>query len=531
MGQEPWLTYITSIQYTSDSRPIIESNRLVELCRKHGILSERLFGCKDFVLESGVRSRKSGVVETRASASFQESQPPIDEFLKQLSQQDIKLWIEEPSNTTTEPRLKCNAPKGTLTPVLQASLKERKAEIMQFLHNRASGTSVDLEAQAVLDRVIQPTSCQPRSQVERILVTGATGFLGAFLVYELLQQTEAKIYCLVRAEKSESAQHKLQSCLQSYLLWQESFSSRIIPVVGDLSQPLLGLSEPQFQTLASEIDIIYHNGAWVHHTLPYSLLKATNVLGTQEVLRLACQGIKPVHFISTISVFAATAPQKTQIIREQEPLDPNRSPIGGYAQSKWVAEKLVTIARDRGLPVSIYRLGAVAGHSQTGVFNQKDFLYKLIQGCIQLGSAPIGTMMLDIMPVDYVAKAIVSLSKPASQAEFHLVHPQPVSVDVLFDQLCSRGYTIQRLPYAQWRAMLLKIAESSPDHPLYAIASLFATNHSQGTSHAAMQFDCHNTLTGLANTSIVCPPIDAMLNTYLSYLMKNGFLDTPKQVV
>jgi thioester reductase-like protein len=559
MGQEPWLTYITSIQYTSDSRPIIESNKLVESCIKHGIVSERLFGCKEFVLESKVEERKWKSGSGRAEVAKSEvaksevgnngsqlgipnseflipnSKRPIDEFLKELSQKDIKLWIEEnPGTTTSEPRLKCNAPKGTLTPALQAELKERKAEIMQFLHNRATnGTKLDLEAEAILDRNIQPESpLQSTCQLNNIFLTGATGFLGAFLLYELLQDTQAKIYCLVRAETIESAQHRLQSCLQSYLLWEESFSSRMIPVVGDLSQPLLGLSQPQFQALADEIDIIYHNGAWVHHTLPYSSLKAANVLGTQEVLRLACLSkVKPVHFISTKSVFAETDSQKVQIIREQERLDPNRLPIGGYAQSKWVAEKLVTIARDRSLPVSIYRIGAIGGHSQTGVFNTNDFLYKFIQGCIQLGSAPVGTTMLDIMPVDYVARAIVSLSKqPASWGEFHLVHPQPTSVDVLFDQLCSRGYSIQRLPYDQWRAMLLKIAESSPDHPLYAIFSLFATNRSGGSHSATLQFDCQNTLTRLAETSIVCPPIDAtLLNTYLSYLMQNGFLDAPTQ--
>ncbi|MEM8781088.1 MAG: thioester reductase domain-containing protein, partial [Cyanobacteria bacterium P01_G01_bin.49] len=462
MGQEPWLTYITSINYTDDSRPILESNKLVKQCIQNNIHSEHLYGCKEILLapgsntnlfvESSIKNNKQTPI--KLDTVVEEKIKPIEEFLKELSHKDIKLWVEDNQNTSGEPKLKCNAPKGSLTPKIKTEIKERKAEIVQFLHERANNSKLNLEAEAVLDKSIQPSGAIPSQVIlNNILLTGATGFIGAFLLYELLQTTKAKIHCLIRAKNTESARDKIKKSLESYNLyeqWFESFSSRIIPVVGDLSKPLLGLSQNQFQNLSTEIDTIYHNGAWVHHTSPYSLLKATNVLGTQEILRLACKNkVKPIHFISTISVFAGT----NQIIHENELLDINRTPAGGYAQSKWVAEKLVTIARQKNLPVSIYRVGAVSGHSQTGVFNRNDFLYKMIQGCVQLGSAPVGNMMLDIMPVDYVTQAIIHLSKQSESwgKVFHLVHPQAVSVDVLFEQLNTMGYPVKRLPYRKWR--------------------------------------------------------------------------------
>ncbi len=535
MGQEPWLTYITSINYTDDSRPILESNKLVEQCKQDGIYSERLYGCKEIILgetnRRGHKGRKE-IKRTRSynnqvnsSVSVQKETKSINEFLKELSNKDIKLWVEDNQDTLGEPKLKCNAPKGGLTAEIKTEIKQRKPEIVQYLHERANHSKLDLEAEAVLDETIQPENAIPSQVIlDNILLTGATGFVGAFLLHELLQATKAKIHCLIRAKNTELARDKIKKVSKSYNLyqqWQESFSNRIIPIVGDLSQPLLGLSQSQFQQLSTEIDTIYHNGAWVHHTSPYSLLKATNVLGTQEVLRLACKNkVKPVHFISTISVFAGT----NQIIHENEPLDVNRTPAGGYAQSKWVAEKLMAIARQRNLPVSIYRVGAVSGDSQTGVFNRNDFLYKMIQGCVQLGSAPIGNMMLDIMPVDYVSQAIIHLSKQSESwgKVFHLVHPQPVSVEVLFKQLDSMGYPVERLPYQQWREKLLKIIKNSPNHPLYAIASLFSANSSNSTTESKpLQFDAHNTFSGLADTSIICPAIDAkLLSTYISYLMK-----------
>lgn len=412
-----------------------------------------------------------------------------------------------------------------------AGLAERIEHIQTTgIQHKNDDILAQLQADAVLDSTIHPPSIATElREINSILLTGATGFLGAFLLHELLQQTSAAIYCLVRSPDVESAKQKLQKCLESYLLWDEGYSERIIPIIGDLSQPLLGLSASKFQEMAECIDVIYHNGAWVHHASPYSLLKTTNVFGTQEVLRLACQvKVKPVHFMSASSVFSATD-SGVQIIREQDNIDNGQLPLGGYNQSKWVAEKLVTQAGLRGLPVCIYRLGRISGHSQTGVFNVNDFLYRLIIGSVQLGSIPDQEMMLDIIPIDYTSQAIVHLSKQSASwnQAFHLVHPQPVGVNMLFEKLRSLGYPIQQVTYDQWHTQLLNIAENSPEHALYPLVSLFPSQSSQPqtSNTTVLKFDYQNTLNGLKGTSITCPPIDEqLLNTYISYLIHSGFL-------
>ncbi|MCG6137829.1 MAG: amino acid adenylation domain-containing protein [Nostoc sp. LLA-1] len=385
---------------------------------------------------------------------------------------------------------------------------------------------INWQAEAVLDPTIRPeTPIKYPTNTANILLTGSTGFVGAFLLYELLQQTHANIYCLVRAANAEEGKKRIQSSLESYLLWYESFSNRIIPVVGNLTEPLLGISRQKFQVLAELIDVIYHNGAWVHHTSPYSILKAANVLGTQEVLRLASQvKIKPVHFISTNSVFSAEGYSGVKLVQEQDSLDDYQVPSSGYAQSKWVAEKLITIARDRGLPVSIHRIGRVSGHSKTGVFNQNDFLYRLIIGCLKLEKVPEGNMIEDMAPIDYISQAIVHLSRQEKSIgkAFHFVNTQPFHSIKLIDLLSSLGYRLQQISHAQWQADLINIAEHYPEHPLYPLVPLLSE---QNNNSAIFNFDCQNTLDGLANTSIVCPPIDDdLLNTYLSHLMQKGFL-------
>jgi acyl carrier protein len=161
----------------------------------------------------------------------------------------------------------------------------------------------DLRAEVVLDSDIEPHGSlhQHVMEPQSILLTGATGFLGVFLLHELLQQTRANMYCLIRPSDQVEGGDRIKKSLEKYGLWNPLYSARIVPVVGDLSHPLLGLSDEQFNRLAEEIDVIYHNGALVNYVAPYSVSKRPNVLGTQEVLRLACRfKLKPVHYVSTL---------------------------------------------------------------------------------------------------------------------------------------------------------------------------------------------------------------------------------------
>ncbi|MBE9167114.1 thioester reductase domain-containing protein [Pleurocapsales cyanobacterium LEGE 06147] len=392
-------------------------------------------------------------------------------------------------------------------------------------------TTLDLHSEVVLDANIVPSdrSLNIATIPNAILLTGATGFLGAFLLNKLLQQTSADIYCLIRAENTTLAQKRLENKLKSYLLWDESFHQRIIPIIGDLSQPLLGLSTNRFEEIASVVDVIYHNGAWVNFTYPYSQLKAANVLGTQEVLRLAAIRVKPVHFISTIGVVGAADP-KLETVKEDTPIDISENIESGYTQSKWVAEKLVTIARDRGIPVSIYRPGRISGHSQTGVCNPDDHTFRMIRGCIQLGSVPQDDSLVNLTPVDYAVGAIVHLS---SQPEllgktFHIFNPQPTPWKEVVNSVISLGYPLRQIDYQQWRKQLLTAVEKSPDNALFPLMSTFAESQTANTNTEEsinQKLDDQNTMTGLAETSIICPPCDhQLLSAYFAYLIGNGFL-------
>jgi len=417
------------------------------------------------------------------------------------------------------------------------------AQKIQGTEPSTNDTPINLKAEAVLDPTICPDGLtyKPNNSPTAILLTGATGFLGSFLLYELLKQTQANIYCLVRSANIESSKKRIQNSLGSYLLWNESFSARIIPVIGDLSQPLLGLSKPEFQLMATQLDAIYHNGALVNFTYPYQTLKKPNVLGTHEVLKLASQvKLKPVHFISTTS-FIYPSDSEIRIVLEQDSIDDVLMPTDGYAQSKWVAEKLVTIARDRGLPIFIYRPGRISGHSKTGACNSNDHTYRIIEGCIQLRSMPDLDIQLNLSPCDYVSQAIVYLSKQSASLgkTFHLRNPQSLSLREMAKYICSLGYPVELVSYNKWRSQLVNHPDASAN-ALYPLISTFVegnVNHSNSNSQEQasppiQKYDCQNTITGLANSAIACPPVDAELfGIYISYLRQTGILNPPPPIL
>jgi thioester reductase-like protein len=396
---------------------------------------------------------------------------------------------------------------------------------------------VDLKAEAVLDSSIRPVtlSFQPVVEPERIFLTGGTGFLGAFLIEELLQQTQATIYCLVRAANVEEGKNKLIKNLQQYALWDEKFNSRIIPVVGDLSQPLLGIGVEQFQILATNIDTIYHSAALLNYVYPYSALKAANVLGTQEILKLACQiKVKPVHYVSSVAVFESNA-YAGKVVKEDDEFEHWEGIHLGYSQTKWVAEKLVKIAGDRGLPITIHRPPLIAGHSQTGVSNTHDFICLMAKGCLQMGSFPEVDYMLDMSPVDYVSKAIVHLSrqKESIGKAFHLQHPQPVPLTALVDWVRSFGYPVDVISYDAWQEKLINNVTSA-ENPLYTLRPFLLERRAEEQltipdlylKARRPEISCEDTLNALAGSGVVCAPIDSKLfMTYTAYLIESGFLN------
>ena len=389
--------------------------------------------------------------------------------------------------------------------------------------------TVNLDAEAVLDSRLQPPSGVGDREFgpgKSVLLTGASGFVGAYLLRDLLADSAAQVFCLIRCRSDQEGGERLKNNLVRHGLWSDEFARRIVPVRGDLAQPLLGVGPSNFDSLCETIDTVVHNGAWVNFIYPYSTLRNSNVRGTEELIRLASQGAsKPLHYLSTLSIFPPTT-DRARRIQESESPQAWREIHGGYDQSKWVAEKLVSVAGERGFPIRIYRLGTITGDSASGISNTGDLIPRMIKGCIQLGLAPDTDAAIGMVPVDYASRAIVHLSRQPQMGSstFHIVNPNYVPVSELGHIFVALGYPIKVVPYPEWRQALLEDAKTSSKNALYPLLPLFTEETPFGRE---AQFDCRHTLVGLRGTPIQCPRVDEVLiKKYLGYFQGVGFLDS-----
>ena len=328
-----------------------------------------------------------------------------------------------------------------------------RIEALQDAGDAAPLTTEDLRAAALLDPKIRPEggpATPALRDAENVFLTGASGFLGAFLLDGLLSSTDARVHCLVRGREGEAPMRTLASNLENYGLSTDSMD-RVVPVVGDLGEPLLGTGEETFDALAREIDLVIHAGAAVNLVYPYPALEAPNVGGTREALRLACRHrAKPFHVVSTDGIF----PPDTGPCEEDADLDPLIDDLDdGYGQSKWVAEKLVRQAADRGLPVAVYRPGNISGHSRTGASNPRDLVGAILAESLRVGAAPdVEGWRIEMTPADFVAAAILEIASDpdAPGGTYHLANPEPAPAEAVFDWLQDAGYELERLPYGEW---------------------------------------------------------------------------------
>lgn len=388
-----------------------------------------------------------------------------------------------------------------------------------------------LNQEAFLAPEIQPHPAPFRltTKPNNIFLTGATGFVAAYVLAELLEQTDAKIYALVRAGDARQGLDRIRRNMSYYLLWRERYAARIIPVLGDLKYPLLGLQPATFRALARKIDVIYHVGSKLSYVAPYEYLKAANVGGTQETLRLAVQDKpKPYHFVSSLGIMMDYKTLDGGM--EDDPLDVTKCPEVGYFQSKYVAERVVRIARSRGIPVTIHRIGLIVGDSINGCSNEDDFVARILIGSVQAGYGPDIKSAMDMTPVDYVARAIVYLAQqPDSLGKvFHLLNPQASSWSDIMETVMELGYPLRKLPFDAWVEAIEDYADraSNPLQPLLPFLHLDFAARMFGVSDAAYQaLGTQATLHALEGSGVRCEAIDhALIRTYVQRFVEMGRL-------
>jgi amino acid adenylation domain-containing protein/thioester reductase-like protein len=390
----------------------------------------------------------------------------------------------------------------------------------------ASVELVDPDVEAALSEEITLNGQAPVAATPgAVLVTGATGFVGAFLVDELVERTGAEVVCLVRGPAPAA---RMRRNLEQYGLWNERVAERVRVVPGDLTRPRLGLAAADHDELSERVEAIYHAGAAVNFTDSYHQARAGNVEATREVLRFATtRRLKPVHHVSTLSVFsghdrehAESSPVRGQV----------HSLLAGYAASKWVAELLVLEAAARGVPCAIYRLGRITGHSRTGACKADDYFHRMLLGCARLGAYPrvMGEEELDLTPIDYAASAIVALSTRADAGGrcWHVVNPHRVDFVFLASQLTRHlGLSLEVLPYREWLARARATSAGGDESMFSRLLPLLGHADLDEVERVTRAIRCDVTVAALREHGVHAPRVDdTLMQTYCTYFRDHGLI-------
>ncbi|MFF8534532.1 thioester reductase domain-containing protein [Streptomyces sp. NPDC015532] len=313
---------------------------------------------------------------------------------------------------------------------------------------------------ALADRLPWTGSPEPLPP-RRILLTGATGFLGGHLLLDLLRHSDAHVHCLVRAADEEAATARLGEALKSHRLpWSAEIRRRVTVLPGDIRRPRLGLSDSGWHELAHELDSIVGVAAAVDFLRGYQSLRQSNVIGALTLAELAATGRpKPLHHISSIAVFNEVG---IASMGEDDPLAHADRLVAGYDQTKWAAEVALRRARDHGLIVTAMRPGGIGGHTRTGAHNPQDLSSGLVAAFGRFRTVP-AFHRLNAAPVDWVSRvAAAVICEPDAWGFDYNLTGVPNTLDDVVRDMAFGGMHVRVQDWDEWRTDVLARLEAEP---------------------------------------------------------------------
>jgi thioester reductase-like protein len=338
-----------------------------------------------------------------------------------------------------------HAPEEALGPLRQSLAIFREEQRAAEQRMMTNDTKLIFEPSA-------PAAAPETPVPNHVLLTGGTGFIGPFLVKSLLEQTAANIHILVRASDEHQGKQRLRAAMESMghcpAELMQMFEARVLPVCGDLGQKDLALTRDTWDFLANEIDTVFHNGATVNYLLNYDRMRDANVLGTNEILRLAFEGrAKSFNYVSTTFIFGWAVKKvlyETDFNQNMELLD------FGYSQSKWVSEQVVMDACRHGLATRIFR-PALVSPSITGGGNNFDIAVRLVAFMVNHGIGVDALNQVSFVPADITANNIVAISTtPGTENKtYHVVrddYANMLDITRLITKATGRQFEIFSLP-------------------------------------------------------------------------------------
>lgn len=260
-------------------------------------------------------------------------------------------------------------------------------------------TAVDLcyDSKVLADSLFQNINVnkdeRPSGPIENVFLTGATGYLGSAILRQLLEVPNIKVYALICCSTKPRGLQRIVDAATLYGWWRDEYMSRIYVWPGDLTKISLGLGTTELQRLGGEeiprdlsIHAIIHNGAKVHYSSDYETLKAVNVISTLELLQITARAK---HISTLVYVSGGEKPNGNAADASSASLS-HLIDASGYTQTKVVSEQLVRKCVDHAafqmISLRVVKPGYIIGSIHKSIANQKDFIWRLVAGCIEIAA-------------------------------------------------------------------------------------------------------------------------------------------------
>lgn len=362
------------------------------------------------------------------------------------------------------------------------------------------------------------------------LITGATGFIGGFLLKELLQNNSFESYiCVVRGEDEATGFERVRANLISKGTPEELISPSLISIrIGDVLEVNFGLPEKEYLDLCTNVDHLFHFAATMNWVTPFNNDTLANIAALKTAVQFCgTTRLKKLHYASSMGMWTLLNHTEGPILETMIHKQGNELP-GGYFQSKWINENILQLASKAGIPVNVYRIGDVKGDSENGLGDPQNFGNLFMQYLIRSGVAIDEDIpKLDFIPVDFLAKAIAHISVTETNKTFQFSNPELVSFKDMHRAAIASGHDTRLVSEEDWMA-LVKSDTSEYGKRLKPVFKLFNPDPSlQPTSFYQIgvemfqkEHDTTNTDSALEGTGITCPRMlsDHVLEKYLMHL-------------
>ncbi|WP_083208845.1 non-ribosomal peptide synthetase [Brevibacillus laterosporus] len=421
------------------------------------------------------------------------------------------------------------------------------AKLAQYLEEKqeqSTKSTQSIEQSPIATKPVTNRIQKKREKVSNITVnvpkgvflTGATGFLGAYILKELLEIPSIPIHCLVRKTGDASIDRKLEEKMVFYF-GQDVLSQmkgRVFTVEGDLSSKGLGMDSLVWDHLAGKIDSVIHCGGEVRHYGDREHFHKVNLESTNELIQLSKKLKARFHYISTLSVVGHSIHDPAEFMFYETDFDRGQEIENVYVESKFLSEKSVRQAMEEGLDATIYRVGNLVGHSVTGKFQyniHENAFYRLLKAIFLLRVAPSIPGYMDLTPIDYGSKAIVQLSCQLETIgeTLHICNPAQITWEDFIRNIQQAGYPVSLIQAEEYIQTLYQ-GDLSDEQQQALELILPSLEASEGMSISIP--DCALVQEFLQNTAVVCPkPTEQLIRGMIEYAVEVDFFPAIQETI